>query len=149
LVLDAGSIQTVGMRFNGVAIPPGAMIVKACVQFRVDETGTEATALTIQGETYDNASTFGRTGGNISSRGRTAAEVSWALEPWTTRGEAGPNEQTPDIAAVIWEIVARPGWSSGNSPVVIITGTGERVAEAYDGDSAGAPLLHVEYGSGP
>jgi hypothetical protein len=29
--------------------------------------------------------------------------------------------------------------------VIIITGTGERVAESYNGDPNGAPLLHVEY----
>jgi hypothetical protein len=29
--------------------------------------------------------------------------------------------------------------------VVIITGTGKRVAEAYDGLPSGAPLLHVEF----
>ena len=38
-----------------------------------------------------------------------------------------------------------PGWSSGNALALIVTGTGERVAEAYEGDQAGAPLLHVEY----
>jgi hypothetical protein len=49
---------------------------------------------------------------------------------------------------VIQEIVDRPGWSSDNAMVLIITGTGERVAESYDGNSSGAPLLHVEYKPG-
>ena len=43
------------------------------------------------------------------------------------------------------EVVARPGWSSGNSLVVIITGTGSRTAESFDGDAAGAPVLYVEF----
>jgi hypothetical protein len=60
-------------------------------------------------------------------------------------GEVGPDQQTPDIAPIIQEIVNRPGWSSGNSLVIIVSGTGERVAESYRGDPAGAPLLHVEY----
>ena len=67
---------------------------------------------------------------------------------WTTLDEAGPDRQTPDIASVIQEIVDRQGWSNGNSLVVIITGTGERVAESFDGVSAAAPLLHVEYITG-
>ena len=29
--------------------------------------------------------------------------------------------------------------------VIIVTGSGRRVAESYDGTPAGAPLLHVEY----
>jgi len=46
---------------------------------------------------------------------------------------------------VIQEIVDRGGWAGGNSLVIIISGTGERVAESYDGASSAAPLLHVEY----
>src|SRR5207244_11296716 len=51
----------------------------------------------------------------------------------------------PDLSAVLQEIVNRPGWVGGNAVVLIITGTGKRVAKAYDEDHAGAPLLHVEY----
>jgi hypothetical protein len=89
---------------------------------------------------------FTSSSGNISSRIRTATSVSWSPVDWTTVGEAGPDQRTPNIASVIQEIVNRSGWSNGNSLVIIITGTGERVAESYNGDQAGAPLLHVEYG---
>jgi hypothetical protein len=144
-----GSNQTVGMRFNGVSIPREATIVNAYLQFQVDETTSVATSLTIEGENIGDAPTFGSSKRNISSRTRTAAAVSWSPVPWTTVGEAGPDQRTPDVSSVVQEIVNGSEWSSGNSLVVIITGTGERVAEAYDGDSAGAPLLHVEYSSGP
>jgi hypothetical protein len=46
---------------------------------------------------------------------------------------------------VIQEIVNRPGWASGNSLVILISGTGKRVAESFNGDKTGAALLHVEY----
>jgi hypothetical protein len=46
---------------------------------------------------------------------------------------------------VIDSVVNGGGWQSGNALVLLITGTGERVAEAVDGDVAGAPLLHVTY----
>ncbi len=71
--------------------------------------------------------------------------MSWNPVAWTTKGEAGPDQQTPDIASIIQEIVNPLGWSSGNSLVIIITGTGQRTAESFDGDQNGAPLLHVEY----
>jgi hypothetical protein len=48
---------------------------------------------------------------------------------------------------VIQEIVNRPGWASGNSLAIIMTGTGRRAAEAFNGDQAGAPLLHIVYGT--
>jgi len=145
MVLDRGGNQTVGMRFNGLTIPQGANIANAYIQFQADEAHSDPTSLTIQGEDVDNAATFTNDVGSISARPKTTAAVGWSPPPWTIVGEAGPDQQTPDIALVIQEIVDRPGWSSGNSLAVIITGTGERVAEAWDGVSAAAPLLHVEY----
>ncbi|NIM60047.1 MAG: hypothetical protein GTO16_14085, partial [Candidatus Aminicenantes bacterium] len=148
LVFDSGGNQTVGMRFNGVTIPQGATITNAYIQFQVDETHSGDTSLTIQGHYTGNAPTFTSTAGNISSRTRTTASVSWEPVPWTTTGQAGPDQQTPDIASVIQEIVNRSDWFEGNSLVIIITGIGERVAESYNGDSAAAPLLHAEYVTG-
>ena len=148
LVYD-GSDQMVGIRFSGVDIPQGATIVNAYVQFQVDERHSGSTALTIEGEAIDDAPTFTSSSGNISSRVRTSANVAWSPLPWTTMGAAGPDQRTPDISQIIQEIVNRPGWSSFNSLVVIITGTGERVAESYNGNQGGAPLLHVEYNTGP
>ena len=148
LVFD-GSNQTIGLRFNGVTIPRGATITRAYVQFQVDETTSIATSLTIQGQAIDNAPTFASSTFNVSSRARTTSAVSWSPPAWTTNGQAGPDQQTPSITSVIQEIVNRPGWSSGNSLALIITGTGERVAESYNGMPAAAPQLRVEYSTGP
>jgi PKD repeat protein len=147
LVFD-GSDQAVGMRFNAVTIPPGATVTNASIQFQVDETHSVATSLTIEGEAVDNATAFSSANGNISSRSRTMSSASWSPPPWTTMGKAGPDQETPNIASVIQEIVNRPGWSSGNSLVIIITGTGQRTAESYNGVSSAAPLLRVDYSEG-
>ncbi len=144
LIYD-GSNQTVGMRFAGVSIPQGATIVNAYLQFWVDEETEEPTFLTVQGQAIDNAPGFSTTKWNISSRSRTAAGVSWVPPAWLTSGEAGLDQRTPNLSSVIQEIVSRPGWVRGNSLAIIITGTGHRVAVAYEGNPAGAPLLHVEY----
>jgi hypothetical protein len=148
LVFD-GSNQTVGMRFNNIAVPQGASIVNAYVQFKVDETQSENTSLTIQGQAADNATTFTSGSQNVSSRARTVSSVNWSPIAWSTIGEAGVNQRTPNLAAVIQEIVNRPAWASGNSLVLIITGSGHRTAESYDGDLLGAPLLHVEFTTSP
>ena len=144
LVYDGGD-QIVGMRFSGVTIPQGAIISGAYVQFQTDETHSDPTTLTIQGEGVDDALTFESSSGNISSRPRTTAAVAWSPAPWLTVGEAGPDQRTPDLAAVIQEVVDRPGWTSGDALVVIVSGAGERAAESYNGDPAGAPILHIEY----
>jgi hypothetical protein len=147
LVSDIGN-QTVGLRFTGMRIPHGAEIGRAYVQFKVDEVSSGATGLTLEGQAIDNAPPFEETLWNISSRERTGAVATWSPQAWGTVGEAGIDQRTPDLSSVIEEIVSRPGWSSGNSLVIIITGSGERVAESYEGDPGGAALLHVEYSAG-
>ncbi|NLX97045.1 MAG: hypothetical protein GXY83_12795, partial [Rhodopirellula sp.] len=149
LVHDGIQNQIVGLRFNGVAIPAGAIIQNAYVQFQVEETLNKPASLLIQAEATDHAATFAETVANLSSRPRTAASVPWSPAEWTTVGQAGPAQQTSNIAAVIQEIVDRPGWTSGNSLAILITGSGVRVAESYDGSSTGAPLLHVEFSDPP
>jgi hypothetical protein len=118
------------------------------VQFQVDEKGSTATSLTIRGQAADNATTFSTATGNVSSRARTTSAVAWSPPAWTTIGQAGAGQRTPNLAPIVQEIVNRPGWASGNSLVLIITGTGERTAEAYNGVPSAAPLLQVEYSVG-
>jgi hypothetical protein len=137
--------QLVGMRFKDLNIPQGATITNASIQFQTDETHSGVTSLMIEGEATDNALTFTNVNANISSRTLTSAIIDWAPAPWTTEGEAGAAQQTPNIAPIIQEIVERPGWSSGNSLVVIISGNCQRNAESFHGDPVGAPVLHVEY----
>jgi uncharacterized protein YjiK len=137
--------QLVGIRFNGLTIPQGATITNAFIQFNADETHSKTTDLQIRAQATDNALTFVSTNGNISSRPLTGTSVEWAPVPWVTVGEEGSNQQTPDISSVVQEIVDRSGWSNGNSLVMIITGSGTRTAESFNGDAATAPSLHIEY----
>jgi hypothetical protein len=149
LTLSSSSLMTVGMRFINVAIPEGATISNAYLQFQADEAQSGQTSLIIEGEDSDHALTFTSVDGDISSRFTTTASVSWSPEPWLAAGDAGLAQQTPNIAAVIQEIVNNLNWMSGNSIVIIITGTGKRTAESYDGLASGAPTLHIEYTTAP
>jgi PKD repeat protein len=144
LVFGDGNIQKVGMRWTALAIPFGAQITAAYVQFDADELQSEVTALTIAGQAADSAAIFATTSGNVSTRPRTTATVAWSPNPWTA-GQVGFDQRTPDLRPVFQEIVNRPGWKSGNALALIVTGTGHRTAVAYDGGATKAPLLHVEY----
>lgn len=141
--------QTVGMRFVSVEVPQGATVTAAWVQLQADETDSDASDLLIRGEAVDDAVTFRNSSGDISGRVSTAAAIPWSPPAWDTVGEAGPNQQTPDISSIIQEIVHRPGWVSGNSVVLTVTGSGTRTAESYNGQQGAAPLLHVEFTSEP
>ena len=92
-------------------------------------------------EASDDAARFTWVAHDISNRPRTAATVAWQPDAWTNVGAV---HHTPDVSAILQEIVNRPSWSR-DDVVFIITGTGERTAEAWDGDSSKAPLLHVEW----
>lgn len=137
--------QYVGMRFTNLGIPQGATITNAYVQFTVDEKNSGATTLTIKGQAADNAATFTTASNNISSRATTTASVTWVPVAWSTVGQAGAGQQTPDLKDIVQEIVNRTGWSANNGLAVIITGTGERTAEAYEGSASQAAQLVVTY----
>ena len=144
LIYD-GEDQTVGLRFLNMTIPQGATITNAYVEFKTDEIQTGVTNLNIYGQAADNPATFTSANDNISSRVKTTAFVQWNNVPaWNTIGQL---HQTPNLSSAIQEIVNRAGWASGNAMVIIATGSGTRTAESYDGDAAGAALLHVEYTS--
>ncbi len=148
LVTDA-SVQTVGLRFTGLAIPAGATITSAYLQFAVDEVTSGTIALAVRAQAADHAAPFTTAVRNLSTRARTAATVSWAPAAWTVTSTAGPAQRTPDLKDPIAEVVGRSGWASGNALALLITGLGKRTAEAFEGDAARAPLLHIDYVTGP
>jgi hypothetical protein len=148
LVYDS-STQKIGLRFTGINIPQNATITNAYIRFKVDETSSETVNLKIQGEATANALAFGGTTGNVSSRPVTSNFINWTPAPWTTVAASGADQTTPNLAPVIQEIISQPGWASGNALVILFSGTtGKRVAEAYEDDSMGAALLHIEYNVG-
>jgi hypothetical protein len=143
LVVDAGSAQTVGLRFAGLAVPRNATITNAYLQFTVDEVTTAAASLTVRGQAADNVPTFDSTQFGISGRPRTTASAAWNPPGWSSVGQAGANQRTSNLAPVVQQIVNRSGWTSGNALALIITGTGVRTAESFD--SGSPPVLHVEF----
>jgi len=141
LVTD-GSAQLVGMRFQAINVPQGARIVAAYIEFECDEASSGAASLTIKGQAIDDAPTFSATAGNISSRATTSASTSWTpAASWTVNSKY----KTSNFADVVQEIVDRSGWSANNDMAIIISGSGSRIAESYNGEAAAAPKLVVVY----
>jgi hypothetical protein len=145
LVQD-GNVQTVGLRFQNVDLPPSATVTNVYVQFTTDATRSlTVNALIVAGERTANAAPFTTAINNVSARVRTNATAAWSPPLWTIIDEAGPGQRTPDLSAVVQEIIDLPGWQSGNAIAVIVTGEGRREAYAFEGDPARAPVLYVEY----
>ena len=144
------SPQIVGMRFSSefLRIPSGATIDEAFVQFVVDETkgGTEPCVVTIYGEASDNSAPLSGDANNLSSRTRTTASVEWTVPAWTTVGDNGADQRTPDLSPIIKEITSRTGWQADGAITILIygkDGTGLRCAESYDSGDEIAPYLKI------
>ncbi|MEE9355516.1 MAG: PilC/PilY family type IV pilus protein [Methylococcaceae bacterium] len=141
-LVEEDTTQTIGIRFQNISIPQGATIEEAFIDFTVDEADSGTTSLTIKGENSADSYTFGTTHENISTRLTTSvgSAVSWSPSAWSTIGEI---HTSPDVKAIVQEIVDLEGWSPGNALSFIITGSGKRVAGSQGGD-VGAPKLRIK-----
>lgn len=140
--------QTVGLRFTDLGIPQGVTVTSASIQFTVDEISTDASVLTIFGHNIDDSPGFTASAFNVSQRNKTTASVNWSPPAWNTVNVYGADQQTPDLSSIIQEIVDLPGFSTSSAISLIVTGTGTRIAEAYEGVPAAAAKLYVEYTNG-
>ena len=140
--------QYIGMKFNNITIPIDSTIISAYIQFQTDEVSKEDANLTIHGQKSPLPASFSSDGYDISNRPTTNNSVNWKPLPWTKEGEQGIEQRTTNISSVITELIEQDGWKSGNSMAIIITGTGVRVAESYDGSVSGAPKLMIRYAKG-
>ncbi len=141
-LINDGTDQQVGMRFRDINIEQGATVLAAWLEFTADEAGSGSTSLTIAGHDNDNSQTFTSAANDISSRTKTTASLAWnSIPAWTTLQS---KHLSPDIAPILQEIVDRPGWSSGNALSMIVTGSGKRTSESYDGSAGEAPRLIYE-----
>jgi len=150
--LAPGGVQsTLGVRFTNLRIEKGVTVHAAHVQFKAAEAGSSAANLTIYGEAAVSPVPFaGGEGRDITDRSDTTAVVAWNNVPAWSAGVAGPNQQTPDISSIVQELVNMPDWTMDSALVIVVDdngSAGSRTAYSWDGDSASAPLLYIEYES--
>jgi hypothetical protein len=146
-LVQAASTQTVGLRFADIGIPRDATIHAAHIQFSAHRGHSGAVNLVVQGEASPDAATFTTAVSSISSRPRTDAQVPWAPAAWA-QGRADVAERTPDLAAVVQELVNQEDWRSGQALGFIVTGAGKRVAAGFEKGAGTAARLTIEYSGG-
>ena len=143
-------LQVIGVRY-AVGIGQGRTITSAYLMLQADKADKEGTLepvnVIIHGELSLDAAQFANVANNITDRPTTAASVMWSIEPYT---EIGQRVQSPDLSAIIQEIIDQEGWAAGNGLVLIISddpdnpSTGLRESEAGPGDDSAT--LHIEWG---
>lgn len=148
------SAQTVGLRFNDVAVPKGARITSATLEFQAAATDAgAASAYQIYGEKAANSAPFTSDSNNLTSRTDTAATVSWTpswISDTNAAWRAGEIRSVLDdganIAPIIEEIVNQDGWCGGNSLALFISDGGDaRFASAFENAGSNSPKLKITY----
>jgi hypothetical protein len=145
---DPGKVdpQIIGLRFVGLAIPKGATITNAWVQFSVDELeANQPVNLIIEGELSASPAAFTSTAGNVSSRTKTTAKVQWSVPHWTAVGERGPDQRTPNIASIIQELVNQNGWAGAAMVLMFRDNPANPSTGLRTAGRGSNVVLHIEY----
>lgn len=150
---DTTSNQTLGMRFNNITIPQGAIITAAYLQFTYDEAKSADPCIQfIKAENALNPITFSASTNELKNRPKILDSVLWTVPSWAggVTGTRGPAQKSPDIKQLVQVLVDQAGWTSGKSMAFYMTGTGTRAAESFEGATGHgnlnyAPELIVEY----
>ncbi len=145
--------QLIGVRFADLAIPQGATITDAYIQFSVDEPDKsfDPFDVDIYAEDTADSAAFENVDGVVSSKytNKTTASVQWTGIPmWATEHEADSAQQTPNLAVLVQEIVNKGGWNEGNAISFLFSGSGNRTAESFEGAGDNIdqiPTLYISY----
>lgn len=142
-----GVEQLVGLRFVDLNIPQGATINSVSIQLTSTSTDVGSLSIPIFGQLSTDTVPFADAT-PISTRPLTTASVEWNVDPWFP-GDSGLNTTTPDLAAVVQEIVNQNGWAAGNSMAFVFFNdpldTSERIAVSFDGNPAESALLTIDF----
>jgi hypothetical protein len=159
-ILNLQANTTLSQAFFGIFrmqlnVPQGATINSATPRLFLFDSNLDNPAGTFHLEAADNAGAVTTTAGDIHNRPVTTASVSWNASDLFPGGTSGMFVDGPDLAAVVQEVVNRPGWESGNYIAVIwiprVDITSQFACHAYEQSSANAFELVVDYeeDSGP
>lgn len=133
-----------GFRFTGVTVPSSAQITTAILQLRARSASFDDANFDIHAEDVDNAVNFS-SNADVWNRVRTSASVAWIEDGVLSN----THDSSPDIAAVIQEIIGRPGWVSGNALVILCKGKTDIdktfYADTYEEAPAQAAKLDITY----
>lgn len=119
------------LRFEGVEVPRGATMLGATLtvwsyNVAVDDPADHVTVWMEQVDDAAPVASPAEAWGRKDSRGLDAV---WP----TTNGGRGRPQPSPDLSAMLQQIVDRPGWSSGNAVLFFAAGTS---TPAHDGRQA-------------
>ena len=118
--IDLGRGNFVALRFSGVQIPRGAVIQSAVVELYGVSSLTSSVAIRYLAEDAGDSLALGTLAWSLSSRPRTQAFVDDAPAVWNP----GVFNASPELKAIVQEVVEHSDWASGHSLTLFIADNG-------------------------
>lgn len=142
-VLNTNSTaQTTALRFTGVTVPPGSTINNAYLTVNITSATYDDPDITIRSSGEANPATFTTAANHITNRAKSTNSVAWSAS-----NIGAGNRNSPDLATLVAESIALPGWASGNALAFYLTGnSGSSSIRFASYDSGGNyPQLTIDY----
>ena len=141
----SGNVYNSGVVFKNVNIIGGALIKSARIDMVAYQTLTSTVLGTVKGE-YAANPVAPTSVADYNGRTRTSTVITWNPASWT----AEQTHSTPDITAILTEIISHPNWVSGNSIHIFINDNGSadncyRTPKSWDLSNTQAAKLVVTY----
>jgi len=141
------------LRFSSVAVPASTIDTAYLTLSAHDTLSSTELKTSITAEDADNPAAI-TTAADWNSRARTTAKVYWDdIATWTVNNQYN----SPEIKAIIQEVVDRAGWASGQAMIIFwsdfedqrSSSAANRWRNSYEAPSASyAAKLHIEYTAG-
>jgi hypothetical protein len=136
---DGDGAQSVGLRFEASEVDTNAEIKSAYFVFEAAETSKGKANFEIEIEDTTDAKTYSKSNAP-DDRDYLAQDVDWNPGQW----QKGQTYKSADISALIEAVIEDGGPGALEALAFRISGSGERVAEAFEGDGQ-APELVINY----
>jgi len=118
-VAPSGALMSASaFQLSDIKINQGETVSNFVVYFECNDASSGTTPqLKIRAEALDDATAFAATPNNLTARTKTTAKATWTI---TDAWSVGVHYPSPDLSAVIQEVVNRPGWAYGNAINIFI-----------------------------
>lgn len=142
--------RTTGIRFQNVAIPRGATITSARIDFVPAASDDRPVTYTVTAQNIADAPAF-TAGENFTARTKTATTSTWTPSEWRT---AAPQVyvEGPIVTGLVQSVIDNNStWCGNNSMAFFITptsGSGSRTTFAVDAAKDLQPVLNLSYTGG-
>ncbi len=140
------NINHLGLRFQGVDIPQGAIITNAYLLLTARDNENSVVNTTIKAVATDDMPAWSLVDFNVTSQPTVPNTAVWTQGEWDEK----KSYKSVDISAVIQDVVNRADWNEGNSIGIITTSIGNlsdnhSAYSAAEDDFSRKPKLVIAY----